>query len=530
MNNSAALFYLTKRKCINTFKRLTRKPLRLVGTIIGFLYFGLLPFTFRNFILQIGMNNPKGFVIFGTAFNVWVLMPSLLSYIKRKGLYFDKSDINLMFATPMGSKGSLVYAIYRQIYFNLVLGVFVSVAGVIIFQIPLWKILLYTLCDFFLYNTAMSLVGVIIYGDYRIKESTRKMIRFGTFIIMAMVVAYLLANVVIMQTFDLNIVFTTIASPIFFLIPLIGQGLAMMQLIILGPNIYNILGAISLLLVLVLLMRRYKTMPDDGEFYEDALKFSEVMMRKQEEAKRKDATLDILRDKKIKPTKSGRIGGQGPTIIFSRQIIELKRSRRFLLGILDFVLIFISVVVGCVLYFNSVVVSKNDFIIYSLGLIIYINVFTSRKYQWVKEFENAIFFLMPYKVSVKLFYANLLDILLSTLRMASILIPIGMGLRINIFTIVCLILISTLIELMVSASKMVFLNYLSNKLGDIIGSIVSMIVSAIILTPPALFLILAATSMSLWVGLIIIIVYSLILSALFLYGASKIYQTMDVLN
>lgn len=518
-------YYLTV-SLQNWLLRLKKKPLKALGTIVIVAYFCYLPFQFKSVIELLHLDSPKGFIVAVALGNLYITAPSLLSYLKRKGLNFQKSHVNLMFVTPMSPLQILYVTMVSQVYISLIFSFVIAIAGIYIFKLTLIRSLLYVVADLLIYNVSMYGLGIIMYSDYRISQIVKLWIRRLVFAVMAIVLLYLGIKLYVEGvTFDA--LFVALTNPVLFVIPLVGQGIALTQLIVLGPTIYNVVGSGLLLVLLVLEYVYIKTIPNDGDYYEDALRFSEDIAIRTERAK-KGKIFSSKHEKRHEVNKPI-LNTQGARIIFERQVLENRRTRKYYIGLFDLIILVGSCVVGFIIYQGQETTTSA----YFTGIhifVMYLTVFFPRKTSWLYEFDNVMFYLIPESNFTKLLYANILDYIYCFIRAICIVVPSAIGAGINPLMIPLVILSTSSIIIVVSAAHMVFDDYIAIKLGQMIGSFVSLFSYLIVLFIPGLLVILGSIFEFLWVALMLITLYSVIVTTLLFGLGSRLFSNREALR
>ena len=104
------LFYLHKRRLINGFKRSIRKPAFVLMLIAAIVYFALLTAGYKSFFSQIGITNTSEFIVLIMVIQLYLGVPGLIQYFKRKGLLFRKADVQFVFQAPIHPKEILGYS------------------------------------------------------------------------------------------------------------------------------------------------------------------------------------------------------------------------------------------------------------------------------------------------------------------------------------------------------------------------------------------------------------------------------------
>ncbi len=75
--------------------------------------------------------------------DLFFLPSNIVTYAKRKGLLFRPSDVHFVFTSPVSPKLVLLYAQVKQYLLNLLMVLLFVIAGIALFHIPVWKMLVY---------------------------------------------------------------------------------------------------------------------------------------------------------------------------------------------------------------------------------------------------------------------------------------------------------------------------------------------------------------------------------------------------
>ena len=161
------LVYYYKRVIVNSIKNLKRKPLKSLGKLVLVLYFMFLPFILKDSIANFGLNNAKGYIAIYAAFSIFLGMPSLLTYFKRKGLIFKEADINFMFISPISPKTIILHGMIKNILIYIIQYIVYFIAAVFIFNIPVIKALIMSVIGMIGTNIIQISLAMIMYGADR---------------------------------------------------------------------------------------------------------------------------------------------------------------------------------------------------------------------------------------------------------------------------------------------------------------------------------------------------------------------------
>lgn len=525
MKIESGLIYYASKSLHNNFKRILKNPVKLLGLIALVSIILIMPLQLRDIIILLGLNNKHGFVLCITLGNIAFVLPSLKSYLKRKGLAFGKTDINLMFPTPMSSIQILILNILKQTYLSFIFSLVISLMGIFIFDISASTVVLYFLADLFIYNVVLNEVAIIMFADTRTRDSLKNIFPWVLGTVLLVVFGILVNDVIGLPSMSL-IVKNFPQNPILFLIPVVGQGIALFQLIILGPTLSNSIASCLMIVAGVYFYFRIISIEDTSDYYEEALSYSQEIA----------ITLEKMKKKSPKKNIRKHVEGdyaftrKGAWVIPQRQWLEVKRTRKLLIGFWDLCLLFLSVGLGLFsrLEFNDF--TNPEFAAGLLGFTLYLLVYFNRKPLWLHEFNNKVFFVLPIDNRKKLFFASMIDYVFSAMRAIFIVLPVSIILNKPIGLIMLLLINTILLLILVGTSKMLFDTYISAKIGEVIASFTEMFFNIIVLGIPIIFVVTMFLSKSYGIGLIVIPIYSSIMTFVILTLTSKVLTDIDSLK
>lgn len=526
-----SLRFLITRSIINSLKNLKKKPLKAIGIILGSLYFVMLPFISKGAIESLGLNNQTGFIIIATIATIYIKMPSTLAYFKRKGVSFKKQDINFILATPTSPKQALIYALSKQGYMSAVMRIMIFIAAIFIFGIPIWATIFYVGISIIFDNLTSYSLGLIMYASEQISLKQKQMIRWIVYAILIAFTSLILYQVIsrtLKDGFDLAFLIGTFSSPLILLIPIFGWQLGWLNLIILGVTPINLIATILFIGIGILLALYAYKMPCTGDYYEDALSFSENLAVL--ESKKGDITMSEAFGKKTKYHKyKGELKGLYSRVIFSKQLIERRRVRRFFLSPWDLLYLIGGLAVGLSFYFIDDFIDPNYFFQIMCGLGLYLSVFFNPQPLWKKEFTNYYIFVMPDSFKNKLWGATLSEHLMSFIRSLFLTLPAGILLKAQIADIIYAILVQTLLKAMGTYLSIFVQEVIGAKIGKIAASFINIFTSLMAVLVPIVVLIVSTTIGNLF-AFLIISSYAVVVMVIFLNVTAKSLSNMESLD
>ncbi|MDV3428666.1 MAG: putative ABC exporter domain-containing protein, partial [Bacillota bacterium] len=125
----ASLIYLLRRTTINYFKRIRKKPLKLIapGFILLWLVFMFIPKKDNN---KIPSSSPEIFVSIFLVIITGVFIYSIYKGTKSADSKFGMDDVNLVFTAPIRPQTVMIYGLIKKIAVELFASVY------ILFQLP----------------------------------------------------------------------------------------------------------------------------------------------------------------------------------------------------------------------------------------------------------------------------------------------------------------------------------------------------------------------------------------------------------
>lgn len=467
-----AIFYLIKTGMKNRVKKALTKPITYVFIIGIVLYAAMIFYGFGVILEQGSLGNITGFVAIMTV-GIFVLKPSnIIAYTKRKGLLYRPSDVHFVFTAPIGCKKVLLYPQLKAILISMLIGLGFSIAGILWFQIPIWKMVIYFLIAVIVDNVLEAAMVILLYGNERLSDKQIKIFPWlsylciGSFFLMGLFLVY-------QQGISIESVIQYLNSPFIQCVPIVGWNIAVIRLIFLGPDTINIIcSTLYFLSTGVLLYMAYK-MKCTGEYYENAMKFAddyEEVMRKK---KGGEVVMGIGKKTKYKKANIS-YKGSGAKAIFYRQLLEYKKSRFFLFDMTTLFCAAAGVGIAALGYFSEIT-SNQEFII--PGVMAYIIfIFSNLKTKWSKELENPYTYLIPDSTFRKLWYSTLPEHLKALIDGTIMTVPAAIGLGISPVQAI----LSIVLYVCLQACKLYLTIMAEGLLGNLLGTVAKQILRAAI--------------------------------------------------
>lgn len=526
-----SLRYLMIKSIKNTIKNLGKKPLKTIGIAIGIIYFLFIPFFMKEFVLLLNMNNKYGFIILATITALYLRLPSTLAYFKRKGLAFTQSDVNLVLTTPINPKQGLIYALVKTMHAGLMMSVVVFISAIVLFHIPVAIILIYLLVNETFSKIGNYSLAIIMYGSERLTNKQKNILKWCVYSILAIftsAIAYFVVYKSLNQGFDINNIIAIVTHPLLLMIPIFGWELGWLNLIVLGPTPINIISTILYFLSTITITYLAYKMSIKGDYYEDALSFSENLAYI--ESKGSDLSFSEAFGKKRKHYDyKGKLKGTFSKVIFSKQLIERRRTKRFFFSIKDLMFLLLGIGIGVLSIFVDDLLNVNNFFIVMCGISVYLSIFFNPQPTWKKDFKNYQIFVMPDTFKNKLFNATLLEHCVSFVRAVIITLPAGLIIRASFLDITYAIIAQTLLKVMITYVSIFTQEVIGATFGEILATFTNIFTTIISLIIPILVIIFNSFFGN-TLSFLLISVYSVIIMYLFLYLSAKSLSNIEVIE
>ena len=519
-----AIKYLYKTSFKNQLKKSVRKPVTVIYCILTIAYFVWMYFIFRDMVSDIKVDSPEGLVTIFSVMALFFLPGNLITFAKRKGLIFRKSDIHLLFVSPVSPKSILVYAYLRNIILSIIVGLAFIPIGVVWFHVPVYKMILYFLISQVVENTLEISLMIILYGNERLSKKTLKII--GK-VLLLFIVAIVSIGVYLFFEYNKSLAFVGpfLSNPYLQMVPIIGWSIACYRLLFLGATTLNVIcTGLYLISTIILFITAYR-MSCTGLYYQDAMKFADDY----EEARirGKKGEVAVVGGKKAKLKASNvEYKGYYAKAIFYRQILEYKKRRFFIFGFYNLVCLGIGIAIA----FLSKDMEVREYALFvAAGAGAYCTfIFSGFATKWAKELENPYTYLIPDSPLKKLWYATVIEHIRSIIDGLLIVLPVAIVVRMNIVAVI----LSVLCYVCLQANKL-YLSVLSEALlGNTVGTVGKQWLRMIGMSICIAAGIFAAVLFNKYVGIeaafLGMIMIEVVITAIIAVGASILFKKMEM--
>lgn len=391
-----AIRYLFATQMKNFPKKLKAKKgsIGLVLFIICYLCFIPVLFSYVDLEFLKGAENFAYLLAMGAFAETPYIM---LQFLERKGVVFGSPDIHLMFQAPISPKQILIYGKNKHIVMHALSQFYMVIVGYIVFGVSIPACLAYIFASLIIGTVRDTSLAVLLYGQNKKSSLVQffKGLIYGILTCMAVSLIYTIAT----NPFDFSLISTYFSDSYVMSIPVVGWEIALIRMCILGPTLQTVLlTIINVVFIGALVYIAYKT-PCNGEYYEDAMEYTEqfeyaIQKRKMggvylvgQKNKRKKATVNYKKD--------------GASAYFYKNLLEYKKMPMFIFSSITGILAFLALAL-CFSNFRGDTVFSFPFCVVMI-LVFTCIVFQGFGIRWKKEIFSPYFRLIPGKVSVKLF-------------------------------------------------------------------------------------------------------------------------------
>ena len=516
--------YLYKTSFKNQLKKSVKKPVTVIYCILAIAYFVWMYITFKNMVAAMGIATPEGLVMVFSLMSLFFLPGNLITFAKRKGLIFKKSDVHLLFVSPVSPKSILVYAYLRNIILSVVAGFVFIPIGVIWFHIPVYKMLLYFLVSQIVENTLEISLMIILYGNERLSKKTLSILSKALLVFIGTIV---LIGVYLFFEYDKSLAFVGpfLSNPYLQMVPIIGWSIAAYRLLFLGATTLNVIcTCLYLISTIVLVVIAYR-MSCTGLYYQDAMKFADDYEEARLRGKKGEVTFVGGKKAKLKAAKIEYKGNYAKAI-FYRQMLEYKKKRFFIFGVYNLLCLGVGVAIA---YLSKDMDVREYALFIVVGAGAYCTlVFSGFVTKWAKELENPYTYLIPDTPLKKLWYSTVTEHIRAIIDGILIVLPVAIVVRMNIVA----VFLSVVCYVCLQANKL-YLTVLSEALlGNTVGTVGKQWLRMIAMTICIAAGIGAAVLFNKFVGIELtflgMIMVEVILTAIIALCASVLFKKMEM--
>lgn len=415
-----AVLYLYRKNLKNRLKIAFRRPITYFFLILILFYLFVMPVSLKMMLTQFSLDTPGGMAAVLTALAFWVLPANIIAYAKRKGLVYRSSDVHFMFPSPISPKSVLLYAHLRTLAAQLLLNLFAIFYGGILFRAELWRLAVYFVFSILIENVFEGSLMMLLYGSERLNEKRRGLVvraaygLTGIFVLIG-VVTYL------REGLSWGSVTGFLHSGIVQLVPLVGWYIAVIHLVFMGATVFSVTGTVLYCLTFCLVFAAAWRMRCTGDFYEDAVKFSEDY--EEVLASRRQGNMDRRLGKKKRFGKAHvRWKGSGARALFYRQLLEYKKTKYFIFDANTLMAALGGAGIAWLYVREGGFGEFTPYVIPAVAAYL-IFIFTAMNGKWAKELTSPYTYMLPDNPFRKLINATAIQLLQGVINGCLLVIP-----------------------------------------------------------------------------------------------------------
>ena len=402
-----ALLYLTRRSFINNLKKAVKKPASLLVIIICIVYAIFVAVMLGQLVTKVHFSSAKGLTIIITLWTLYIFLSNFASYASKKGVLFKPSHAHFVFTAPISPKKILLHSAWMNYLLTIVVSILFLIAGLTVFGIPPWKMILFFLVECVVETVFEVSVMIFLYTNDKIPAKVMKGVSTGIKVFLVAV-----AVVIVVYFKKQGISLETAAAffdwPGLQMIPVVGWNIAAYRLILLGPDMLNVICTVLYLLTVAGMILAAIRMKCDGDYYEDAAKFADDYAEMRKRKVNGEMVMGIGEKKKRFRRVNDTFKGTGAKAIFYRQLLEYKKEKYFIFSKMTLLCLAIAVLLSRVMKDSAMKSGMPE--MYMLGIIMYMTlILTGDLGKWENELKTPYLFLIPDSPVRKLWYATLME-------------------------------------------------------------------------------------------------------------------------
>lgn len=469
-----ALLYVTKRSFLNRLRMALKKPLTYLA-IAGILFYvvvvgGSLVFLMSEF----QFDSAYGLFAVMTVWTFYMFFGNMASYGRRKGIIFRPSHAHFIFTAPISPKVVLLHAAAWNFLLSLLMSIVFTLLGILVFHVPLWRMLLVFFISFVLEVAIESGMIIFLYANERFSEKVITRISHGIFwflgIVSALGIFYFWKNGLSLRT-----VHALLDMPALLMIPGAGWNIAALRLVLLGPDLWNLIGIALYLLTVVAAVVLAVRMKCTGAYYEDAVKFADDCAEMKKKKNSGEMVTSIGKRKRFKNA-SVEYKGTGAKAIFYRQMLEYKKEKFFIFGTMTVIALLVPFFLLYMAHDFPEEISRSYFLLAGVAYATFIGSGYSGK--WEKELKSPYLYLIPDTATRKLWYSTQMEHIKALIDGTILVVPLGIYWRVPVWQLLCGVLVYVALQANKLYSKILIEAFLGNIFGQTGKTLVRMLVAS----------------------------------------------------
>lgn len=526
----SSFIYLYRRILVNRIKKALKRPVTYIFFAFIIFYVVMIAGSFGTLIEEFHIGTPERLAVVLSVLIFFLLPSNMISYARRKGLLFKKSDIHFMFPAPVNPKMIIVFKGILNLFINLVLALFIGFMGSIYFHAGALRMAVYVLLYLLLENVLEASIMILCYGNERMPESFFKALTVVSYVLMAVFVL-VAAAMLVKNGFSFAVVSDYLGFPVIQLIPVVGWNIAMIRLIFVGPTLLNILCTALFCLSTLALFVLACSSKCSGEYFEDAAKFADDYEKLRENKKKGIVNVPFGKRQKLKEARVSYKGG-GAKAIFYRQLLEYKKSRFFIFGFNTLVSLIVGVGIAVMAVMTDLTAEAGINKVFIIpGIMAYVVfIFSGYATKWSKELENPYTFLIPDNSFKKLWYSTKMEHIRAIADGILMTVPGAIALGLTPVQTVLIVLL----YICLMANKLYYFMLADVIIGKVLGTVGRSMVKLFLQGLAIGFAVLAAVAggiiLGVEAGFVIMILVTLIFTSFGALIAAFKFEKMEVME
>ncbi len=522
-----ALMYLTKRSFINSLKKAVKKPVSLILIIAGVLYAVFVIVMVGQLLKMVSFGSVKGLVAVITVWTIYIFLSNFIGYASKKGIIFRPAHGHFVFPAPISPKTVLIHSAWMNYLLTVGICILFFIAGVTVFNVEVWRMLLFFFTGCVLETIFESSLMVFLYTNDKIPSKVMlwigRLIKVFLVGITLFIILYFREHGVSLKTASSFVDWDGLQ-----MIPVVGWNIAVYRLVLLGPTTLNVVCSSLYIFSVIGMFFVARCIPCRGEYFEDAAKFADNYAEMRRRKKDGEVVLGMEQKKRKFRRVNRTIKATGAKAIFYRQLLEYRKEKYFIFSKMTLISVFIAALFSFTLRENAMKSGVPQ--MYLLGIIAYMTlILTGYLGKWENELKSPYLFMIPDSPVKKLWYSTLMEHIKALADGCLFCIPLGIVWRIHPAQVILSVLIYTVLQ----ANRLYTRVVAQCVLGDTLGKTGQDIVRALIQMTLLGFGVLAAVIAGFVFGIDfvfpIILIYSIIITVIIGLLASIRFHSMEQL-
>lgn len=523
-----ALFYLYRKTFINRMKKAIKRPVSYIYFAFIILYFVMIFWSFGPMIRDLSTDLASTLTAFLTIV-IFIFLPSnLISYSKRKGLIFRHSDIHLLFPSPLSPKLILLYSHVRTMFMTLVLNIVMTIGGVLWFDMPVWKMLIYFIFSCVIENILEASLMILFYGNERFNKRQMKYFQglmyllIGTFVVIGI-------YMFIKEGVSMQVVTDYLHSPMIQMVPIIGWYISFIHMLFMGATTLNTIGSLLFIASVILLLIMAIRMKCIGDYYEDAMEFAEDYESAREKGSKGEVAVVGWKKKYGKATVTYK--GSYAKALFYRQLLEYKKNRFFIFGFYTLLCFGIGIFLAVLGYqdnFNNFGEYKIFIVLAVMAYLVFITI--SYRGKWGKELQRHYTYLIPDNSFRKLWYATLIEHIRAVIDGCLLATPLCIVLRIPLIQLVLMVITYVCLQACKLYAEVMVEAFLGNLLGTTAKHFAILFIEGIVIVIGIIGTVIGSIAVSVEIGFLMLIIIVTVMTLVMMAIASINFEKMESLD